>query len=177
MASITPYGTFTMGRYGMNSCVIMEVIFWCLLTAMHWCWSNVDWFQPFEHYTYSVGVICLVLNLSRAVQYKRENIILVGIIPGPTEPHLTMNSYLTPLVSDILQLWSGVLLPTSHQLIRAALLAVSCDLPAGWKVCGFLSHSANLGCSRCYCPFSEGFGSWNYSDFDRASWQLRGTSV
>ena len=121
---------------------------------------NVDWFQPFEHYTYSVGVIYLVLlNLPRAVRYKRENIILVGIIPGPSEPHLTMNSYLSPLVSDLLQLWTGVPLPTSHQLIRAALLAVSCDLPAGRKVCGFLSHSANLGCSHCYCSFSEGFGS------------------
>ena len=62
---------------------------------------NVDWFQPFEHYTYSAGVIYLVLlNLPRAVRYKRENIILVGIIPGPSEPHLTMNSYLSPLVSD-----------------------------------------------------------------------------
>ena len=135
---------------------------------------NVDWFQPFEHHTYSVGVIYLVLlNLPRAMRYKRENIILVGIIPRPTEPHLTMNSYLSRLVSDLLQLWTGVLLPTSHQLIRAALLAVSCGLPAGRKVCGFLSHSANLGCSRCYCPFSEGFGSRNYSDFERASWQLR----
>jgi len=69
---------------------------------------NVDWFQPFEHFTYSVGVIYLVLlNLPRAVWYKRENIILVGVIPGPSEPPLNINFYLPPLVSDLLQLWTG----------------------------------------------------------------------
>ena len=59
------------------------------------------------------------------------------------------------------------------QLVRAALIAVSCDLPAGRKVCGFLSHSANLGCSRCYASFSEGFSRRNYANLNRSSWQLR----
>ena len=149
--------------------------------ALQWKWFsgivllmlNVDWFQPFEHFTYSVGVICLVLlNLPQAVRYKRENIILVGVIPGPSEPPLNINSYLSPLVSNLLQLWTGIHISTS-QLIRAALLAVSCDLPAGRKVCGFLSHSANLGCSCCYCSSSQGFGCQNYSKFDRTSWELR----
>ena len=100
-----------------------------------------------------MGVIYLVvLNLPRNVRYKRENVILIGIIPGPCEPPLTINSYLTPLVLDLLELWHGVQMEVSgsaSQLVRAALIAVSCDLPAGRKVCGFLSHSANLGCSRC----------------------------
>ena len=31
---------------------------------------NVDWFQPFEHFTYSVGVIYLaILNLPHDVRY------------------------------------------------------------------------------------------------------------
>ena len=55
---------------------------------------NIDWFEPFEHITYTVGVIYLaLLNLPRSVRYKRENIILVGIIPGPAEPSLSMNTY------------------------------------------------------------------------------------
>ena len=33
------------------------------------------------------------------------------------------------------------------QMIRCALLGIGCDLPAGRKVCGFLSHFTNLGCS------------------------------
>ena len=60
---------------------------------------NVDWFQPFVHTNYSVAVLYLViLNLPREVRYKIENIILIGVIPGPKEPHLRMNSYITPLV-------------------------------------------------------------------------------
>lgn len=48
---------------------------------------NVDWFQPFKHTPYSVGAIYLtVMNLPRHLRYKRQNIILVGIIPGPHEP-------------------------------------------------------------------------------------------
>ena len=45
---------------------------------------NVDWFQPFKHSPYSVGVIYLALmNLPHGERYRRENIIVVGIIPGP----------------------------------------------------------------------------------------------
>lgn len=66
---------------------------------------NIDWFQSFKHHSYSVGVIYLVLmNLPRAVRYKRENILLVGIIPGPSEPPLNINRYLSPLVDDLLKL-------------------------------------------------------------------------
>ena len=48
---------------------------------------NVDWFQPFKHSPYSVGVIYLaVMNLPRAERFKRRNIIVVGILPAPGEP-------------------------------------------------------------------------------------------
>lgn len=58
---------------------------------------NIDWFQPFDHYTYSLGVIYLVImNLPRNQRYKRQNVIIIGIIPGPHEPPLTINSYLSP---------------------------------------------------------------------------------
>lgn len=54
---------------------------------------NVDWFQPFSHIEYSVGAIYLTIqNLPRNERYKEENIILVGVLPGPSEPPLTMNS-------------------------------------------------------------------------------------
>ena len=138
---------------------------------------NVDWFQPYDHFTYSIGVIYLVImNLPRAYRYKRQNVIIVGIIPGPSEPPLSINSYLTPLVTELLQLWVGVqiTLPNSdNKIIRAALLAVACDMPASRKVCGFLCHSANLGCNRYYCEFSEGWLQRDYSNFDRPSWCLR----
>lgn len=138
---------------------------------------NVDWFQPFEHTVYSVGVIYITfLNLPRLVRFKRENIIIVGIIPGPREPSLHMNSFLSPLVSDLLDLWKGVDLTLPDGKVakfRCALLGVSCDLPAGRKVCGFLSYMANLGCTRCYQGFSLGFNARDYTNFDRTSWKVR----
>ena len=139
---------------------------------------NIDWFQPYKHRVYSVGVIYLaIMNLPRAIRFKRENIILLGLIPGPSEPKLNINSYLTPLVSDLLELWNGISYQTydsGSQQVRAALLCVGCDLPAGRKVCGFLSYSANLGCSRCYSNFGTGvFGVQNYSGFDRNKWEAR----
>lgn len=139
---------------------------------------NIDWFQPFKHRTYSIGVIYLaVMNLPREIRYKRENIIIVGLLPGPSEPPKTINTYLTPLVSDLILLWKGhtFKLPDNKTaLVKSALLCVACDLPAGRKVCGFLGHAANLGCSRCYKNFGTGiFGKQNYAGFDRDAWNAR----
>lgn len=53
----------------------------------------------------------------------------------------------------------------SKEVIHGALKAVGCDLPAAQKIAGFLSCSANKGCSRCYCEFLRGFGN-GYSGFD-----------
>lgn len=62
---------------------------------------NIDWLQPYKHTEYSVGVIYLViLNLPRSIRFKRENVILMGVIPGPCEPSLSVNSY--PLLCQTL---------------------------------------------------------------------------
>ena len=140
---------------------------------------NVDWFQPFLLTTSSVGVVYLtVSNLPRTLRFKRENLIQVGIIPGPTEPKCDINSFLDPLTKELVDFWGGIemkihALPNFH-LVRAALLCVACDLPAGRKVCGFLSHSANHRCSRCMKVFPV--GSKDYSGFNREQWQARTNS-
>lgn len=55
---------------------------------------NVDWFQPYKHSTYSLGVIYLViLNFPRNIRYKLENSIIIGFIPGPHEPSGNINTY------------------------------------------------------------------------------------
>lgn len=57
---------------------------------------NVDWFQPFKN-TCSNGAMCIAIqNLPRNERYSSDNIILVGVIPGPHEPSKTMNGYLAP---------------------------------------------------------------------------------
>ena len=54
-----------------------------------------------------------------------------------------------------------------RKVIRCALLCVACDVPAGRKVCGFLSHN---GCSQCFKRFSGTVGAMNYSG---DSWPAR----
>ena len=138
---------------------------------------NIDWFQPYKHLTYSVGAIYLsVFNLPRTDCYKLKNICLIGIIPGPSEPKLTVNSYLDPLVQDLLGFWTGKELlvnsgsHSERRLVRCAIICCSCDLPAGRKLCGFLGHSAHLGCSKCMKFFPTVGDALDYSGFQRENW-------
>ena len=128
---------------------------------------NIDWFQPYKHVTDSVGAIYLsVLNLPRNLRYKPENILLCGIIPGPKEPK-DVNNYIYPLIHELLQLWEGVVIKNGKLKIKAALLCITSDLPATRKLCGFASHAASLGCSKC----SQRFPSLgDYSGFERNNW-------
>ena len=106
---------------------------------------NVDWFQPFTNSEHSIGVIYMVLlNLSRNIRFQLENVIIVGIIPGPREPKLTINTFLQPLVSDLLKFWKGVFLNEDGQevMYRFMLLGSFSDLPATRKCCGFMSYNA-----------------------------------
>lgn len=139
---------------------------------------NLDFFQPYKYIQYSLGAIYMtVLNLPRGIRNKQENVMLVGLIPGPHEPKHDLNSFLGPCVNDLLKLWDGVELNISsiqcRKKIRCALLCVSCDLPAGRKVCGFLGHNARLGCSRCLKEFSGSVGSMDYSGFARDTFVAR----
>ncbi|XP_077866348.1 uncharacterized protein LOC144354095 [Saccoglossus kowalevskii] len=125
---------------------------------------NLDWFTPFKHVPYSVGALYMVvLNLPRAERYKKENAILVGLLPGPREPSLNVNSYITPLVEELNTLWTDGLTcdytesgKTYNDTFHAALLSVVSDVPATRKLCGFVGHMARKGCSKCEKEFLTG---------------------
>lgn len=139
---------------------------------------NVDWFQPYKHVAYSVGVIYItILNLPRQLRYRREHTLVVGIIPGLHKPKLHMSSYLEPLVDELLKLWRGIQIETCHgmQQVKAILICVACDIPAARKLGGFLGHASEKGCSRCLKSFpTEKFGEKkDYSGFDRSKWPQR----
>ena len=140
---------------------------------------NVDWFKPHKHTEASVGAIYLtVMNFPYYARFKRENLLLVSIIPGPHEPKRDINSFLQPLVSELIDFFKGVDMSVRGyndlQKVRCALLCVASDLPAARKVCGFVGHSARLGCSRCKKEFPGGFGEpKNYSGFEREDWPPR----
>ena len=103
--------------------------------------------------------------------------ILCGIMPGPSEPSLHINSYLEPLVRDLLKLWKGVSVKTcdGNKVVRAALLCNSSDIPATRKVGGFVGHAALKGCSRCLKSFPTNcFGDKaDYSGFSPVEWPKR----
>ena len=139
---------------------------------------NVDWFEPLERGVYSSGIIYLtLLNLPRNERYKTENIIIVGIIPGPREPKKSINTYLTPLVLELNEAWEhGIsVLKDGNTLvcIKLALGCVTCDIPASGKVCGFLSHNTALGC-KCLKQSKVTFGErTGYSAHSREEWVSR----
>ena len=112
-----------------------------------------------------------ILNVPRGIRSKQENTILVGIIPGSHEPRHDLNTYLKPLVADLLKQWNGMQLIVAgvncRKIIHSALVCVACDLPAGRNVCGYLGHNTHLGCSLCYKKFSGSVGTMDFSGFDR----------
>ncbi len=71
---------------------------------------NLDWFRPFKHSEYSIGAIYItVMNLPRHLRNKPENVLLVGILPGPSEA-TNLNGFLKPLVNELNEFWEGILL-------------------------------------------------------------------
>ena len=51
---------------------------------------NCDWIQPYRHTQFSIGIMYVVFeNFHRPARFKRENVLIVGVIPGPTEPSKT----------------------------------------------------------------------------------------
>jgi hypothetical protein len=130
------------------------------LTGRFGLMMNIDWFQPFKHTPYSVGVVYFaVMNLPRDIRYKKENVMVAGIIPGPKEPDAQqLQFYLEPIIDELDELWRDGFthkLPNEEQdtTFYAALLCIACDIPAARKVSGFLGHSARLGCSKCTKEF------------------------
>ena len=70
---------------------------------------NIDWLKPYKHVQYSVGAIYLsIMNLPRQLRFKYENILIIGLIPGPNEPQHDINPFLRPLVSELLRFFDGI---------------------------------------------------------------------
>ena len=139
---------------------------------------NVDWFRPHKHSPGSVGVLYLVIiDLPREHRYKLENVLVVGILPGPTEPKLTANTFLGPLIEELKTLWNAKVRFSVHRSmfkkpIKIGLVCVTCDIPAARKIGGFMGHMANQGCSRCKKEFYK-HDHLDFSGFDRNLWTPR----
>ncbi|SMN02307.1 hypothetical protein SPONN_807 [uncultured Candidatus Thioglobus sp.] len=98
-------------------------------------------------------------------------------MPGPSEPKLTINTYLKPLIEDLQTLWRGVSISINgeQEKVRAAVSCLACDVPAARKVGGFVGHRGKHGCSKCMKEFAVAhFGDYpDYSGFDKSNWEPR----
>ena len=132
-----------------------------------------------------MGAIYLIIqNLPRRLRYQKENIVLVGVIPGPKEPKHSINSFLRQLVEELKEFWQGVVIDCKFHsqkqiYVRAALTCCACDIPATRKLCGFVGHSALLGCSKCLKQFTYDSSThkMDFSGYDRDSWPNRTLQV
>ena len=46
-------------------------------------------------------------------------------------------------------------------------------MPASRKLCGFLGHSATMGCNKCYSEFPGTVDEKVYGGFDVSNWKSR----
>ena len=115
-----------------------------------------DGFNPFSHlrFTYSMWPIVLsLLNLSRDVRHKFENMLLVGIFPGNgrKEAH-SIKPYLEVLVDEILHLQDAQLYDTYKQAkfsLKVSILLYILDYPGVRKVFNINCAGSYEGCLWC----------------------------
>lgn len=143
-----------------------------------------DWIQPFVTASYSMGVIMMVVgNLPRSVRFKRQNVILVQLLPGGSEK-VDCQALLRPLAEDLLALRNGVNIATHKhpggRQIRVILFQCLADAPGIRKLLAFVGITATCGCYRCtvqFPPVSSGSESKSgvapkrnfFTDFDNLS--------
>lgn len=142
---------------------------------------NIDWFQPYSRRSdVSVGALYLtLLNLPREVRFRKENVIIVGIIPSLHSEPEYLRYFLNPMVSELKELWNPgkmvkLKMNSDDVKIRAALICTACDIPAARKFNGFIGHNGKYGCSKCLKEFKGGVGRMDYSGFNRNDWMPRG---
>jgi tnp2 family transposase len=135
---------------------------------------NLDWFQPFDSASYSTGAIYgVICNLPREVRFKKENMLILALLPGPNEVKLhKINHYLAPIVDELLEFWNGIDLPLTEdhpegKKIRLAVICCANDIPAARKLCGHIS--ALSACHRCYKRANISGKKSNYGGFDDIS--------
>ena len=60
---------------------------------------NVGLIRVFFHNTHRLGIIdAVILNLPRSERYKEEDVMVLRVIPGPSEPKLYLDTYLKHIV-------------------------------------------------------------------------------
>ncbi|CUA72704.1 Type III restriction-modification system EcoP15I enzyme mod [Rhizoctonia solani] len=101
-------------------------------------------------------LILINYNLHARIRNRLENVICVGVIPGPKQCK-DLNSFLVPLLYELLELESGVDCPApptpdreGHNFVfRAFLIMILGDIPAVAKLLMMKGHNALKPCRTC----------------------------
>ncbi|GET55988.1 hypothetical protein GLOIN_2v1775288 [Rhizophagus irregularis DAOM 181602=DAOM 197198] len=107
----------------------------------------------------------------------RENLLTLGILPGPKEVSLhKVNHYLAPIVNELETLWAGLILNRTYKCengkrVRGTLILVSCDISAARKICGHVS--ALVSCHRCEKKANYENGQHNFAGMDDVGYSAR----
>ncbi|KAJ3567228.1 hypothetical protein NP233_g6497 [Leucocoprinus birnbaumii] len=140
---------------------------------------NMDGFNPFTNkqagkQISTCGIYLVCLNLPPELRYRPENVFLVGVVPGPSEPHVhQINHILKPLVDIFIVLWEkGVYLVRMPKYMTgrhvfAVIIPLVCDLPATRKVAGLGGHTFSCFCSECMLTHDD------IENIDIKSWERR----
>jgi hypothetical protein len=107
------------------------------------------------------------MNLPPQERFKRQNILVVGFVPGPNNPK-NLDSFMYPLVEEFRELGDGIEAWNGYQdkafTLRAYITVVTGDMPGRSKLQGFKGSRAVRYCPYCYvravhsgrstyCPF------------------------
>jgi hypothetical protein len=97
-------------------------------------------------------IVLFNYNLPPDIRFHKNNLIPVGVIPGPKKP-LDMDSFLYPLVQELLQLEIGVkafdALTETLFTLHAYLIVVLGDIPAVALLMRMKGHNAFSPCRMC----------------------------
>lgn len=121
---------------------------------------GLDWVQPFEWKTYSLGLIFLrSWNLHGCMRSKSRFFKCLAIIPGPSEPPTSpdqkghsFQTYVDRIVDDFTRLCTGFQVTDANDRSFnhiPFLVAWSADTPAGAKIKTWEGHAGVFGCDRC----------------------------
>ncbi|EKM56153.1 uncharacterized protein PHACADRAFT_64480, partial [Phanerochaete carnosa HHB-10118-sp] len=118
---------------------------------------SLDGAQLYRNKTSDVWIyIWVLMDHSPDTRYKKQNIYVGGVIPGPNKPK-NIDSFLFPgfrhlaaLMKEGLAVWNGA----TQRLFRSDpyIIAFRADQIGMTQMTGLVGHHGRFGC-RLYCPF------------------------
>jgi len=114
---------------------------------------TTDGFAPFKKWKHTAWILLVFnYNLPPDERFQKDNILCVGIIPGPKKPW-DADLFIYPLVRELLELAMGVSTydALSHSLfaLRAYLITCFSDIPAISMLMHMKGHNGLCPCRMC----------------------------